>query len=404
MSIKDVLDSHCKHLKIDAALAKKVNLFLTHFKNKNPDHVNALGSNLLGVYPMRWIPSIDQNDWCEDLLHIDRLAVRQDIIALPTIDENWKRATDVVNLTCMWLTHKFFHSNLPIRVKEQAMRDTLMVYHVKIFSSLLGHYFPYGVDEGIAAAVYAELSKKFEIKRQGTWGRVLEQGCEDLLDEDSIHFQTIKRFDDDDAVVYLVSDSQLKVRSKFKYIWEVLEKVRATNQRFVSVGSTVELNGELHIRDLERLVPKYKRYIEDVCREKNRFYKTDLAEVVCSVMPTMNEGMFATVLQTFPEKYATHHKLAKEIVETTIEHLFNTVLADNDIQSQLGNIAEVVARTRGLYTSSRSTDPNLMKMRKAGETFIKKECKINSPTQLSALRTGLLLYIVLRTMAMNHYS
>jgi hypothetical protein len=404
MTIKDVMDSHCKHLKIDGALARKISAFLTHFKNKNQDHVNALGSNLLGVYPMRWIPSVDQNEWCENLLEIDRLALRQDIVALDTVDENWKRATDVVNLTCVWLAHRFFNSNLPIRAKEQVVMDVLMVYHCKIFSSLLAHYFPYGVDEGIAAAVYADLSKKFEIKRKGTWQRVLESGCEDIVAEDSIHYQTIQRFDDDQAVIYLISDTQLKVRSKFKYIWEVLDKVRATNQRFVSVGSTVELNGEFHIRDLERVIPKYKRYIEDVCGEVNRFYKADLADVVSSVMPTMNENMFAQVLNTYSQAFGNRHKEARSILDLTIEHLFNSVLTDPEINGQLKNIVEVVSRTRGLYTSSRSTDPALMQMRKLGEKFIKKECKINSPTQLSALRTGLLLYIVLRTMAMNHYS
>lgn len=404
MSIKAVLDEHCSHLKIDQSLAKKVASFLNHFKNKNQDHVNALGSNLLGVYPMRWIPSIEQNDWCNDLLGIDRLAVRRDIVDLEGIDESWKRATDVVNLTCMWLTHRFYNSSLPIRVKEQAMLDVLMIYHCKIFSSLLAHYLPYGVDQGIAEAVYAQLSKKFEIKRQGSWHNVLLQGCKDILDDNSIHLQTIKLFNDDAAVIYLISDTQLKVRSKFKYIWEVLEAVRCSNQRFVSTGSTIELNGELHIRDLERVIPTYTRYIEKVAGEPVSFYKADLAEVIISVMPTMNETMFKQSLVKYTESYAARNKTSIRLLEVTIEHLFNVVLQDSQITNHLKNVGEVIARTRGLYTSSRSTEDSLLEMRKLGETFLKKECKIHSSAQISAIRTGLMLYIVLRTMAKDHYS
>lgn len=404
MTIKAVIEENAKHLKIDANLAKAVHGFLNHFKNKNADHVNALGSSLLGVYPMRWIPSQDQNDWIEGILGMDRLEVRRGIIALDTVDENWKRATDVTNLTCMWLAHKFMNSTLPLRVKEQAMSDVLMVYHCKIFSSLLSHYFPYGLDKGVAEAVYSQMSMRFEIKQKGSWIKVLEGSCEDLLSEESIHYNTLKKFDDDAAVIYLISDSQLKLRSKFKYYWEVLDRVRAADMKMVTSGGTIELNGELHVRDLERLIPTYTRYIEEVAAEPNRFMKPDLMDVVASVMPTMNENMFKQVLTTYSQCFSKHNKDCKELLSLTMEHLFNSVLTDPQIKNQLKNIASVVARTRGLYTSSRSSDRNLMQMRKIGEKFIKKECKITSPTQVSALRTGLLLYIVLRTMAKDHYA
>ena len=130
------------------------------------------------------------------------------------------------------------------------MSDVLMVYHCKIFSSLPSHYFPYGLDKGVAEAVYSQMSMRFEIKQKGSWINVLEGSCEDLLSEESIHYNTLKKFDDDAAVIYLISDSQLKLRSKFKYYWEVLDRVRAADMKMVTSGGTIELNGELHVRDL----------------------------------------------------------------------------------------------------------------------------------------------------------
>lgn len=403
MTIKSVAEAHTKHLKFDVALAKELAHYAHQYLNSNPNNLAAMGSNLLGVYPMRFTTA-DRYAFLEDVMGVDERAMRKDIVALDTVDENWVRASDVMNILCMFLAYRFLTSGLPQKVREEAALTALMIYHYKIFSSLLTRYFPHGVSEGLAQAVYAKLSKKFDIKQAGNWKEVLRRASLQLMGDDSVHRETLRTFLPDEKVIYLISDSQVRVRSRFKYIWEVLEEVHSQGKGFVNAKSSIELNGEMHLRDVERLIPKYTRYLKDVLTEQNRFIKEDLIEVVLELMPTIPEKQFQMILTVFSTRYKASDKLAMALVDNTITHLFDSVLSDREVRSSLGNLSDTLIRTRGLYTASRSSDALLLKMRDDGEKFIRKHTSIRNGASVSANRTGLFLYLVLRTMVIDHYA
>ena len=54
--------------------------------------------------------------------------------------------------------------------------------------------------------------------------------------------------------------------------------------------------------------------------------------------------------------------------------------------------------------ASRSTDEDLMMLREYGEKIVKVGTSTKNPTIIAAVRTGLLLYIVLRGFTMHHYT
>ena len=53
--------------------------------------------------------------------------------------------------------------------------------------------------------------------------------------------------------------------------------------------------------------------------------------------------------------------------------------------------------------ASRSSDPALLKLRNTGEKLIRKAVQSKNPSMLAAVRTGVLLYVVLRTFSKDHY-
>lgn len=401
-NIKSIMDDAGKHLRFDAKLAKNIHLYIQHFVNKNPDHINALGSNMLGVYPMRFTPS-DRIEWEEDILGLDPAHIRKQILALPHMDDVGKRATDTMNITCTWLTHKFFLSDLPLRAKEEAMKNCMVMMQYKLFSSLLQHYFPYPVDPNVAASVYSELSRKFDIKKYGTWKAVIDARAENIIAMGEIHEITIREYNDDIAIVKMIQDIQYRLRDKFKNIWEVLARVIAEDKKYGTTGSTMELDGKLVVRDLTRLAPTYNRYIHDVSMEKERFIKYDLIGVIESAMAAMPEKPFEVLLVAFHERCKKRDKDAMKLIDMVLEHLFNAVLSDRGTNAKLKDIAEVITRIRGLYTASRSSNDLLMELRELGEKIVKKDLKIVNEANTAALRTGLLLYIVLRTLSKEHY-
>lgn len=400
--IKLIMDEQCSHLKFDNRLLSQLERFVQNFINKSPEHVKCLGSNLTGVNRLSW--SLDDRlEWEENFLGIEGRELRQRILALPHMDDVGRVAGDNFNISCCWLAHRFYISDLPPRSKEKGMKLSMDILQYKLLSSIHSHYFKFPVDQNVAEATYAELSRKYDIKRYGSWRGVLDSRSENIISTGEIHEQTIRRFDDDIAIVKMIQDIQFRLRDKIKNIWEVMARVIENDMKFGTVSSTVELDGALVTRDIERLSGDYLIFIKEVAAEQNRFIKPDLVQVVESTMATMPEKPFEQLLIVFTNKVAKSDKKAIELLELTMEHLFNVVLSDRKTNMRMNDIPGVLNRIRGLYTASRSSNPILEEMKEIGEKMVRKDVKIVNNANVAALRTGLLLYIVLRTMCKNHY-
>ncbi len=400
--IKLIMDEQCSHLKFDNRLLSQLERFVQNFINKSPEHVKCLGSNLTGVNRLSWSLN-DRLEWEENFLGIEGRDLRQRILALPHMDDVGRVAGDNFNISCCWLAHRFYISDLPPRSKEKGMKLSMDILQYKLLSSIHSHYFKFPVDQNVAEATYAELSRKYDIKRYGSWRGVLDSRSENIISTGEIHEQTIRRFDDDIAIVKMIQDIQFRLRDKIKNIWEVMARVIENDMKFGTVSSTVELDGALVTRDIERLSGDYLIFIKEVAAEQNRFIKPDLVQVVESTMATMPEKPFEQLLIIFTNKVAKSDKKAIELLELTMEHLFNVVLSDRKTNMRMNDIPGVLNRIRGLYTASRSSNPILEEMKEIGEKMVRKDVKIVNNANVAALRTGLLLYIVLRTMCKEHY-
>src|SRR5690606_16040062 len=216
-NIKSVFEEHASGLKIDKALIKRIHEYEREFVNRNDDHIQFFGGNLLGVERPRF-KSSDWNNWFDNVLMIDDVALRSDLHSLPTIDPSFVVTSDVMYLSCVWLVHAIFNSNLSANDKQQGMIDTLLIFQYKAITSKIAHDFKYSVNREVALATYAALSKKFYIKKYGTWGKVLLARAEDIISRNSIHYQAIKYFDKDKKITDMVSDVQGRVREDRKSV------------------------------------------------------------------------------------------------------------------------------------------------------------------------------------------
>lgn len=400
--IKSIMDEYGKHLRFDSRLVGQLERFVQNFINKSPEHVKCLGSNLTGVNRLSW--SLDDRlEWEENFLGIDGRELRQAILAIPHMDDVGRVAGDNFNISCCWLAHRFYKSDLPPRVKEKGMKLSMDILQYKLLSSIHSHYFKYPVDQNVAEATYAELSRKFDIKRYGSWRAVLDSRSENIIATGEIHEQTIRQFDDDIAIVKMIQDIQFRLRDKIKNIWEVMANVIEKDMKFGTTSSTVELDGALVTRDIERLSTDYIHFIKEAAAEQNRFIKPDLVETIEAIMSTMPEKPFELLLIKFTEKVAKSDKKALELLELTMEHLFNVVLSDRKVSMRVNDIPAVLNRIRGLYTASRSNNDILEQMKEIAEKFVRKDVKIVNNANVAAMRTGLLLYIVFRAMVKDHY-
>lgn len=403
-SIKDVFDSEIYDLKIDRGLYRRISQFERDFVNRDSDSIAFFGGNLIGVYPIRFKQD-DRNRWFDDVMELDDFSAKEKLHSLPSINPSFNVQSDVFNMSCLWLVHVIYaRGSGSSKDKEEAMLNVLLILHYRFLSSLIAHNFRYPADKSVALATYAELSKKFALKQHGSWFAYLKARCEDILSSRSIHRNTIEHFNDDDAITWMVGDVQDRLRKAFNKIREVFYRVRDQGGKVGFSSSTgMDIEGDVVVKDRFSRHGDYKRYLKEIIGDKRSFIKEPVLEVVGKAMHTMPEKRLLETLEFISDNYRAQGEVViDELVDETLEHAFEVLQREGS--RGVGNLTDLITRLRALYMASRSNDPSVMKMKDYAEKFVKKATGTKNNSVLASVRTGVLLYIVLRTFTKEHFS
>lgn len=405
-NVKRVFDENCAHLRFDQKLAKKFSDYVISFINKNEENMTFFGGGLMGVQIVRFTQQ-DKDKWFTDVIEADDILLEEKILELPKINQDYHVSSDLFNLSVVWVIHSFMNSPLlNDKQKHQAMIDASLALNIKYLTSLLYQYFKYPADPQIAAAAYAQLSYKYAIKQYGNWYATLVARCEDFLDEKSIHFQTLKKFNDDNRIVYMLNDTQGRIRDMVKNLYGELIKVKNQGIKIKTISTlTLDNEGEQVVRDKTRNLLGYTRYLQSIISDKDSFIKSELVDVITNAMHTVPPKVFLQVLQYCSANYrqmgATE---VDELLVSTLTHSFSYLENNRTLLKETNDIAALISRLRGVYMSSRSTEVELIEMRKTAQVIIKKATTIKNDNVIASLRTALMLYIVLRAFSKNYYS
>lgn len=404
-NVKSVFEKHCSHIKFDAALAKKINAFQIGFANRNEDHMTFFGGHLTGVQIVRFTTQ-DRDTWFTDILGIDDLSLEEDLHDLPSINPEFRVSSSVFNHTCTWLIHKFMNSPLlNDDLKHKAMIDCALVLYYRYLTSLLYKYFVYPADPQIAAATYAQLSYKYELKQYGSWYATLVARCEKLIGSDSIHLKTFKRYDDDVAIVYMLNDSQGRIRDILKNIYSEFKKIHTEGTRIRVTSSLVEHDGEMALKDTTKNLSNYTRYLHSIVSDENSFVKEELIMLIEKIMKTMPSKLLRQTLKWCSVNYRhANVKEVEELIDLTMVHSFAYLSNNRTVLKETNDLSLLISRLKGVYMASRSIDPDLMMMRDRARTIVKNATTTKNESLIASIRTGLLLYITLRAFTMNYYS
>lgn len=408
-SVKSLFDEYCSHVVIDQKFIRRLQSYRQGFANKNEDHVSFFGGHLMGVQEVKFLPS-DKVMWFEDLLDIDDADLQDELLTLNTLvpDKTKVRfvSTDVMNLSCLWLIHAIYRSHLSPTEKHQGMIDCMLVLEYKFITSILAYWFPHRADEAVAVATYARLTKKFKLKEVGSWGALLLYLAEHMLSDKSPHFKnkTFQNFTNDYDIIYMVNDIQGRIKDYLKNIRDEFEIVRRDPTALIRTNSnTVTIDGEVLVKNKKNVYATYRRYINDVMADKNSFIVRELADIVISSMPKLPA---APMMQTL--EYLTRNSGLKGdknvplLVDLTLEHLFEFIASSrNTVNTR--DIATLLSKLRNLYIASRAANPLLLEIREVGKKVVNKSVRTKNEALVASIRTGVLLYLVLRTVTMNYY-
>lgn len=400
--IKDIFDDSSKDIKYDKVLAKRITKYLANLMNMNEDHVLFFGSNLTGVYPLRFKTS-DRNEWLIDIMDVDEHDIKRRVIKDAKVNPDWVRATDVFNLDCLYTMHRFLISDLPEREKQQAVDDVAMILNIKLISSIVAAYFKYSVDERVAQEVYSRLSRKFYIKKFGNWRKVLEHRSADITAKSPKWRGVLQAFTSNEDIAQCISDIQGRLRSMIKYIWEVLDEVRQDEMKFNKTSMSIETGGEKIIQELKRDSDILKRYILKTALEPRLFLKPELVTIVQAEMRTMPEKPLYDIIDHLTTEVGKGNEKAEQYLNDVIEFTVNTIQSDRTASRNMDDLGWLLNKMKLLITAAKANDPLVFSIREESEILVKKSAKTRNNTLIASLRTGLTLYVIARAFTKKHY-
>ena len=404
--VKSVFAEATNHLTIDKTLLKRIRSYAIYFVNKNPDHIAFFGGNLLGVQVIRFKVE-DKDKWFDDILDVDEYFLRDELHSLDKINPEFKVSSDAFYLSCAALANSIYNSPvLSAAEKEAGMIDVFMIMQYKMITSIMYNFFPYPADPGVAAATYAALSMKFSLKVYGTWNKLLEARAKDIIAHNSIHYNTITKMDDDEAVIYLLSDIQTRLRNIVKVMRGVFETIRQTKGKFVVTNAIgLDMEGNSFVKDKARSYSMYRRYLHEMIADKSSFIKLELVEIIGKAIHTMPEKMLMDTLEYMVEHYRYRGEhIIEEIIDDTLLHTFDYISSNKNLNIHPNDLAGMISKLKAVFMSSRSTDPMLLKIRKNLESVVSKSIRSKNPSIIASVRTGVMLYLILRAFTMRHYS
>jgi hypothetical protein len=405
-NINLVFKEGCPDLVFDKTFIKKLSSYTQAFANKNDDHIAFFGGALLGVHPIRFRTE-DRNRWFDDILECDDLAIEDEMHRLEEIVSTRHVSGDVMNMSCLWVVHSIYTStHLSMSEKEAGMTDALMVLQYKIITSIMAHFFPYPANEQIAIATYAALSKKFGLKVYGSWRALLLSRVRDVLAKSSIHYKTYTEFNNDKPIVYMVNDIHGRIKDFIKNIRDVFAQVEKDPKGLIrSTSTTQAIDGELSVKSLKRNYVVYRRYIHEIITDRPSFIREELVQIISSAMQTMPRPLFEDALAYVSLNSGIRgDKDILNLVDSTLTHAVDYISTNAAIIGNVNDIGGLIAKFRALYMASRGNDPTLLIMRDTAEAITKRAVKSKNGSVIAAVRTGLMLYILLRTFTMRHYS
>lgn len=404
-TLKTVFETLCKHIEFNSGFLKKLKAFQIGFVTKNADHIRFFGGNLTGVDVVRWRPE-DSDKWFDEIIETDERDLDEHIAQVKDINQDFAISGNTLNITCAWVAYGIASSkHLSESQKHDGLIDVFLILQYKFITSLLFNYFKYPVAEEVAEATYAELNFRFALKQHGSWSALLKARAEDIIKPTGIHRQVIQTFEPDTKVVYLLNDSQGSIRSMFKSYYVVFDRVVKEGRRIDSVNAVVEHDGIEILRDRTHASARYIRYIQSIIGDRNSFIKDELLTLIEKIVNTMPPKLFVETLTWMSDNAKVRKSTdIEEVINECLIHAFHYFSQNSSVIHNTSDLPGMLSRLRGVYMSSRSVDTSLIQLRAKTEKLVEVATGNKNQSNLASTRTGVLLYIVLRTFTMKHYA
>lgn len=395
MNVNDVFSEYVPIKKIDRAVLRNVLDYVNRFVRGDESRILFLGGNLIGVHAFKYLEE-DRVEWMEDVLRIDDTeGLREDVHTLTGINKDFFVSSDVTNLSLVWMAHKALVShelNEGDRMRLATACIDMLQY--KFLSSIHTHFFKYAANEGIAKATYEALDKKSGLKKYGTWKGLLDSRTEDILSHGSIHYKTLREFDDDEEIAKMLNDIQGRLKAVMIKLTDTFNKLREADTRIQTTTKFTTVDGEAIMKESSNRYERIRDRMHSVIPSRNDFVKDDILDAITKIARTTSKHQLEECLFYLSDNY--HSKIGKQLQELVNDCIIYTFDVIRQERLSLDHIPAAMVKMHNMFKSSRAIDPLLVSIRERMGAVVGDALGTHSTSTIASTRIGVILYIVLR--------
>ncbi len=374
-----------------------------------PGHAEGLNSPLLGIEKIYFFTKDIAALF--DLFNIEKSVFEKLVHSAESVDPTRKVSSDPYNVLTMWLIYLINKSKMPKAQKEQFAFLLLKMVHYKYFTSFVNYSFPHGADLATMEYTIDHLSAKFDIKsaETSTWRLVIEARSKDVISRGGIHYRTLQTFAPDDKVLYIITDTQTRLRSRLKGVIQSFYKNKELGNKVGSYQIVDEFDGE---KVINNVVASFDQMIETISNDVlnvNKFINREKMEIVLKLNSNIRRDMFRGLLLKFSdvavqqyrkkEQSKTEGKDAHELligyralISNIIQKTYRACILDGD--TDMASRVAILEKTRNLYRSSRISDTGILVIKNSVDHFVNLHSDSNRQSTNASLKIAFIIYII----------
>ena len=407
-NLKEIFDEYC-NVSIDKKFLERITKWRNKFYSKNSEHVGFFSSASFGLYIPKWT-SEEDDAWLTEIIGIDEEEIADYVYELPSINKDFQVSSNILSIRFIYLIHKAHINKSLSSTDNDKVRKTLMeVLVARYMTSIMYKYFYRGkTSPEVSTEVFERLSKRFDLKVAGNWKNWIEMkaegfvlGDEQRQDAKYAKQEVFQRFEDELVVRKLnsiksqLNKAAIEINSVFRQVLEDQDKIASRSALSMSVDG-------LYLADLVRDQTKYLHYQDAIFIDKNTFIKEDLLAVIEQSMPTISSNIFRGALEWILDNQM-ESRYKRKIMEVRHDILIYAIQLIKDENLHTNDLVQVGYRLRQNILSGKNNDRTVMKVRKMIDEFIMKFRPQSKGKLVSLERSAIMIYIILRTLAMNYY-
>lgn len=393
-SLKDLMDSYTD-IKVDKKFINQVLQFVQKFANKNEEHTNFFGGHLLGVYRAVWMDEVDGRYWLEEICGISDIEdCQNDIYELDDVEARWRVASNIINLSFLYVAHRISVSNLPEKEKEIGIVYTIIGAHMKhLTSGIRNRFGRYRANESIAMAHYESLDYRSDLKKAGSWFELLRMRGEQVIGDKFLWKRQLMTFQETYDIVKWANDLQDRLTDVLNTLTESFHRIKDQEARIGSFSHVGEHEGVKVVGNVRNFQRELIEGLKEQMLTKAGLIKENLMEDTMTVVTTADIRLLRDTLSYMAENNRVLRKELDELSEELVIMLFE-ISKSEDIP--LTNVPAMVSKCRDYYRSSRTKRKDVITVKRLCVDIVEESNPRARPSLRVATGVALYIYLILR--------